>query len=238
MKIAQIQKQSLIEYPGKIAAVIFLAGCNLRCQFCYVPDLVLPERTKAIRGIPQEEAFSFLEERRGFLDGVAISGGEATLNPELPGFIKKIKEMGYLVELETNGTNSEMLADLIGKGLIDYVSMDIKQDFVFEKWREITGNVLTEEMFENIKRSIQIILEGRVDHQFRTTLIKEFHKKEDIIGISKRIKGAKVYYLQNYEQTEGGTISGRFFHPLPEEEISEIVEEGKKYVNIKARRYL
>ena len=238
MKIASLQKQSLIEYPKKLSAIIFIAGCNLRCQFCYVPHLVLPEKIKEIEPISEEEIFSFLEERKGFLDAVAISGGEPTINPELPEFIKKIKKMGYLVELEANGTNFKMLKKLVDEKLIDYVATDIKHKFEFEKWYEITGKVLTPELFENIKKSINFLLEGKVDYEFRTTLIKEFHKKEDIIEICKKIKKAKVYYLQNYEKTETGTVSGKDFTPFSEEEIKEIIKEGKKYTNIKPRPYL
>ena len=238
MKIASLQKQSLIEYPKKLSAIIFIAGCNLRCQFCYVPHLVLPEKIREIEPISEEEIFSFLEERKGFLDAVAISGGEPTINPELPEFIKKIKKMGYLVELETNGTNFKMLKDLVDQKLVDYVATDIKHKFEFEKWYEITGGVLTKELFENIKKSINFLLEGKVDYEFRTTLIKEFHKKEDIIEICKKIKKAKVYYLQNYEKTESGTVSGKDFTPFSEEEIKEIVKEGRKYTNIKPRPYL
>ena len=238
MKIAFLQKQSLIEYPEKISAIIFTAGCNLRCQFCYVPHLVLPERIKEIKPIPKEEVFSFLKERKGFLEAVAISGGEPTIYPELPEFIKKIKKLGYLIELETNGTNFELLKKLVNEGLIDYVATDIKHDFEFEKWYEITGRVLTRELFENIKKSINFLLKGKIDYELRTTLIKEFHKKEDIIEICKKIKKAKVYYLQNYEKTESGTVSGKEFTPFSEKEILEIVEEGKKYTNIKPRPYL
>lgn len=238
MKIVSIQKQSLIEYPGKISAVIFIAGCNLRCQFCYVPDLVLPERVEKIQGIPEKKVFSFLKERKNFLEAVAISGGEPTIHKEFPDFIKKIKEMGYLVELETNGTNFEMLKKMIDEKLIDYVATDIKHDFIFEKWYKITGRVLTEKMFENIKKSINFLLKGKVDYEFRTTLMKEFHKKENIIEIYKKIKNAKIYYLQNFEKTEGGTVSGKDFTPFSKGEILEIVKEGIEYVNIKPRPYL
>lgn len=237
MKIVQVQKQSLIEYPGKISAVIFLAGCPLRCPWCYVPQLVLPERIQKLPEIPQEKVFAFLEERRGFLEGVAISGGEATINPKLPDFVKRIKKMGYEIELETNGTNPEMLEYLIKNKLIDYAAMDLKQRFVFEKWYKVTGNVLTREMFEKIKKSVGIILKNRIDYQFRTTLVKEFHKKEDIVEIAKEIRRAKVYYLQNYEKTEE-TVSGRQFTPFKEEEILDIAKEAQRYANVKVRRYL
>ncbi|MCD6402548.1 anaerobic ribonucleoside-triphosphate reductase activating protein [bacterium] len=238
MKVASIQKLSLIEYPGKLSAVIFIPGCNLRCQFCYVPDLVLPERVEKVKPIPEKKVFSFLKERKGFLEAVAISGGEPTIHSELPEFIKKIKRLGYLVELETNGTNFKMLKKLVEEKLIDYVATDIKHDFDFELWNEITGGVLTPQLFENIKKSINFLLEGKIDYELRTTLMKEFHKKEDIVEICKKIRKAKVYYLQNYEKTESGTVSGKEFTPFSEKEILEIIEEGKKYTNIKARPYL
>jgi pyruvate formate lyase activating enzyme len=237
MKILGLQKQSLIEYPGRISAIVFLGGCNLRCQFCYVPHLVLPEEIEKQKEIPQKEIFSFLKERRNFLEAVAITGGEPTLNRDLPNFIKKIKKFGYLVELETNGTNPKMLKYLIEKKLIDYVATDIKHRLDnFEKYKEITGWVLTKEMFENIKKSVKILLSGKVDYELRTTIMKEFHKKEDILEICKEIQGAKVYYLQNYQKNH--TISGKTFTPFEEKEIEEIVKEGQKFVNIKYRKYL
>jgi pyruvate formate lyase activating enzyme len=237
MKILGIQKQSLIEYPGRVSTIVFLGGCNLRCQFCYVPHLVLPEEIEKQKKIPQKEIFSFLKERKNFLEAVAISGGEPTINKELPDFIRKIKKLGYLVELETNGTNPEMLKYLIEEKLIDYVAMDVKHRLdSFEKYKEITGLVLTKEMFENIKKSVKILLSGKVNYELRTTIMKEFHKKEDILEICKEIQGAKVYYLQNYQKNH--TISGKTFTPFEEKEIEEIVKEGRKFVNIKYRKYL
>jgi pyruvate formate lyase activating enzyme len=237
MKILGLQRQSLIEYPGRVSAIVFLGGCNLRCQFCYVPHLVLPEEIEKQKEIPQKEIFSFLKERRNFLEAVAITGGEPTINKDLPNFIKKIKKLGYLVELETNGTNPEMLKYLIGEKLIDYVATDVKHRLdSFEKYKEITGWVLTREMFENIKKSVKILISGKVDYELRTTIMKEFHKKEDILEICKEIQGAKVYYLQNYQKNH--TISGKTFTPFEEKEIEEIVKEGQQFVNIKYRKYL
>jgi len=236
MKIVGLQKQSLIEYPGKISAVIFIAGCNFRCPWCYVPDLVLPERIKKNKIIPQKEVFSFLKERKKFLEAVVLTGGEPTIHKQLPDFIRKIKKMNYLIELETNGTNPEMINYLIDKKLIDYLAMDIKQDLNFDKYNQIVGNVLTKKLFENIKKSINILLTGKIDYEFRTTLMKEFHKKEEIIEICKKIKNAKIYYLQNFEKKE--TISGKSFTPFSKEEILEIAKEGKKYTNIQPRPYI
>jgi pyruvate formate lyase activating enzyme len=237
MKILGLQKQSLIEYPGRISAVVFLGGCNLRCQFCYVPHLVLPEEIEKQKEISQREFFSFLKERKNFLEAIAITGGEPSLNKDLPDFIKKIKKLGYLVELETNGTNPKMVKYLIDKKLVNYIAMDIKHRLDrFEKYKEITGGVLTKEMFENIKKSVKILISEKVDYELRTTIMKEFHKKEDILEICKEIQGAKVYYLQNYQKNH--TISGKTFTPFEEKEIEEIVKEGQKFVNIKYRKYL
>jgi pyruvate formate lyase activating enzyme len=237
MKILGVQKQSLIEYPGKISAVIFLGGCNLRCQFCYVPHLVLPEEIEKQKEIPQKEIFSFLKERKNFLEAVAITGGEPTINKDLPNFIKKIKKLGYLVELETNGTNPEMLKSLIKEKLIDYVAMDVKHRLDdFKKYKEITGGILTKKMFENIKKSVKILISSKIDYELRTTIMKEFYKKEDILEICKEISGAKIYYLQNYQKNH--TISGKTFTPFEEKEIEEIVKEGQKFTNIKFRKYL
>jgi pyruvate formate lyase activating enzyme len=237
MKILGLQKQSLIEYPGKISAVVFLGKCNLRCVFCHVPQLVLPEEIEKQKKVPQKEIISFLKERKNFLEAVAVTGGEPTINKDLPDFVKKIKKLGYLVELETNGTNPEMLKYLIEKKLIDYVAIDIKHRLDnFEKYKEITGWVLIKEMFENIKKSVKILLSEKVDYEFRTTIMKEFHKKEDILEICKEIQGAKIYYLQNYQKNQ--TISGKTFTPFEEKEIEEIVKEGQKFVNIKYRKYL
>jgi len=237
MKILGLQKQSLIEYPGKVSAVIFLGGCNLRCSFCYVLHLVLPELIEKQKEIPQSKVFSFLRERKNFLDAVAVSGGEPTLNKDLPDFIEKIKKLGYLVELETNGTNPKMLKFLIDKKLVDYVAMDIKHRLSdFKKYKEITGGVLTREMFENIKKSVKILLSGKVNYEFRTTIMKEFHKKEDILEICKEISKAKIYYLQNYQKNS--TVSGKTFTPFEEKEIEEIVKEAKSFCNIHYRKYL
>jgi pyruvate formate lyase activating enzyme len=237
MKILGVQKQSLIEYPGRVSAILFLGRCNFRCVFCHVPHLVLPEKIEKQKEISQKEIFSFLKERKNFLEAIAITGGEPTINKDLPDFIEKIKKLGYLVELETNGTNPKMLEELIGKKLVDYLAMDIKHRLDnFKKYKEITGEILTKKMFENIKKSIKILLSGKTDYEFRTTIIKEFHKKEDILEICKEIQGAKIYYLQNYQKND--TISGRTFSPFDEEEIEKIVNEGRKFTNIKHRKYL
>ena len=204
---------------------------------CYVPHLVLPEEIKKQKEISQRKIFSFLKEREKFLEAVAITGGEPTLNKDLPDFISKIKKMGYLIELETNGTNPKMLNRLIEEKLIDYVAMDIKHRLDdFNKYKKITGGVLTKKIFENIKQSVKILLLGKTDYEFRTTIMKEFHKKEDILAICKEIQGAKKYFLQNYQKNH--TLSGNFFTPFREKEIEEIVKEGQRFTKVKYRKYL
>jgi len=231
MRIGGFQKLSLVDYPGKISCIVFTIGCNFRCHYCYVPQLVLSEKAKGLREVPLNEVFSFLEKNKGLNEAVTITGGEPTLQPDLPGFIKRVKEMGYSVALETNGTNFEMLKLLIEENLVDYVEMDIKNRLDFEKYNLTVGGVLNEEMFENIKKSIKFLLRGNVSYEFRTTLVKEFHRVEDVIEIAKSIKGANVYYLQNFK-TGVDVIGKKKFTPMDEESLKEMIKRASKFVRI------
>ncbi len=235
MRIGGFQKLSLIDYPGKICAIIWTIGCNFRCKFCYDPGLVLPEKIRDMREVPKDYIFSYLRKRRNFLDAVEITGGEPTLHKDLPKFIEEIKNIGYLVKLDTNGTNPSMLRHLMNSGLIDYVAMDIKTRLNFKKYNEVVGGVLTRGMFENVKRSIKILLDSDINYEFRTTLVKNFHSKEDVIEICKSIRGAKAYYLQNLRVVDEFVGGGRLA-PFDEEEIEDILLEGRKFVNIIYRR--
>ena len=234
LKIGGFQKLSLVDYPGKISCIIFTIGCNFRCPFCYVPQLVLPEKIKNLKKVPVSEIFSFLERNKGLNEAVVITGGEPTIHQDLSSFIERIKKMDFLVALETNGTNSDMLEELIKERLVDYVEMDIKTALDFKKYRKITGGVLTEDMFENVKKSIKILLNSEIDYEFRTTLVKEYHSVEDILEVCKTIKGAKVYYIQNL-LTMNGFVGGKFLTPFSKEEIEKIITEGKKLTNIRFR---
>jgi len=235
MRIGGFQKLSLVDYPGRLCSIIWTIGCDLRCKFCYDPELVLPEKIRETKEVPEDYAFSYLNKRRGFLDAVEITGGEPTLHGDLPEFIEEIKEIGYLVKLDTNGTNPSMLQHLIDRGLVDYVAMDIKTKLAFEKYDEIAGNVLTQEMFENIKSSIKILLDSKIDYEFRTTLVKDFHSKEDIIEVCKSIRGAKAYYLQNLKIVDE-FVGEKRLAQLDEEEIEGVVSEGRKFVDIAYRK--
>jgi len=237
MRIGGFQKISLLDYPGKVSSIIFTLGCNFRCKFCYVPQLVLPERMKEVREIEEGEIFSYLQKNKKLIDAVVITGGEPTIFSDLPQFIEKIKKMEFLVGLETNGSNFKMLKALIDSKLVDYVEMDIKTRLDFEKYNEIVGGVLTKEAFENVRKSIKLLLEGKVDYEFRTTLVKEFHTKEDIIEICKAIRGARVYFLQKLKN-DVELLCGKKLTPFEEEEIEEIVSEGQKYTKVVYRKQL
>ncbi len=225
MQICGLQKNTLIDYPGRVAATVFLCGCNLRCPWCYSRELVLPEEIQKQPKISEKEFFDFLEERKGLLEGVVICGGEPTINKELAGFIKKIKEFGYLVKLDTNGSNPETLKGLIDEGLIDYVAMDVK--LPKEKYRAVLGVDPAE-----IEKSIKILKDSAVGHEFRTTIVSTVHKKEDILKIAKWLTPAKKYYLQNFRPEK--TIDPKFekVKPYPEEWFREIQKDIAPFFEI------
>lgn len=233
MRIGGFQKTSLLDYPGKISSIVFTIGCNFRCPYCYVPQLVLPERIKEVREVPEEYIFSYLKRNKKFLDAVVITGGEPTIYNDLPAFAEKVKKMGFLIALETNGSNFEMLKYLVEKKLVDYVEMDIKTRLVFENYKKIVGEI-SRKMFENVKKSIELLLKLE-DYEFRTTIAKELHTKEDVIEICKSIKGAKKYFLQNL-MSDVEMICNKPLTPFSESEIEEIVNEGKRFVNIIYRK--
>lgn len=210
MKIHGLTKTTLLDYPGRVAATIFLGGCNFRCPFCHNGDLVL--HCDAMETYDEEEVLGFLKKRKNVLEGVCITGGEPTLYKELPDFIKRIKNLGYLVKLDTNGSYPEMLEELIEKEWVDYVAMDIKAPLC--KYDAVCG-VLAD--MEKIQRSVALLLEEKVDYEFRTTLVKEFHSMEDVCKIGDWILGAKNYYLQNYQETDKNIRKG--FHPLEKDEL-------------------
>ena len=187
-----------------------------------------------LKEIPISEIFSFLQKNKGLNEAVVITGGEPTLHKDLPEFIRKVKDMGYSVALETNGTNFEMLKNLIEGNLVDYVEMDVKNRLDFEKYSLTTGGVLTEDAFENVKKSIKLLLEGKLAYEFRTTVVKEFHTVEDVVEIAKTIKGAEVYYLQNFK-ADVEVVGGRRFTPMDEEAMKEIVKRASKFVRVVRR---
>ena len=227
MIIGGLQKTTLIDFPGKIAATIFISGCSFRCPWCYSPELVLPEKIKKHPKISEKYLFDFLEKRKGLLDGVCLTGGEPTIHKNLPDFIKKIKKLGYLVKLDTNGSNPEMLKRLIDEKLVDYVAMDIKAPK--EKYNKLVGVKIN---IQKIQKSIDILKEGKVDSEFRSTIVPTVHAKEDVIAMAKWIKGAKRYYLQNFRPEK--TINPKFekIKPYPREYLLEIQKSISPFFEI------
>ncbi|MBR5140400.1 MAG: anaerobic ribonucleoside-triphosphate reductase activating protein [Clostridia bacterium] len=214
MYISGLQKLTLLDFPGRLAATVFLGGCNFRCPFCHNASLVLsPSKCEKIS---EEEFFSFLNSRKGKLGGVCITGGEPTLYPDLKEFIKKIKDAGFAVKLDTNGTNPDLLSSLISERLVDYVAMDIKNSI--ERYEATVGTALD---IEKVKKSVDILLSGKVDYEFRTTVVKELHRIEDFVSVSNWISGAKRYFLQTFE--DSGDLIGSGFSSYSREETEDIL---------------
>ena len=189
MRIGGFQKVSLIDYPGKICAIVFTQGCNFRCSYCHNPQLVKPELYTS--PIPEEEILSHLTKRKGKLDGVEVTGGEPLIQPDLPDLLTRIKKLGYLIKLDTNGSFPFYLKEILDSRLIDYIAMDIKAPLA--KYSEVAGVEIEK---EKILASIELIMKSDLDYEFRTTILKSQLRKEDVIDIGRLIKGAHLYILQ------------------------------------------
>ncbi|MFA6027851.1 MAG: anaerobic ribonucleoside-triphosphate reductase activating protein [Patescibacteria group bacterium] len=224
MIISGLQKTTLIDYPDKIAAIVFTRGCNFRCGYCHNPELVNPEIFYP--EIKEDEIISFLEKRRKVLDGVVITGGEPLIHSDIEKFIRKVKALGYAVKLDTNGTNPQLLKDLIDKKLIDYIAMDIKHSL--DKYHHVTP---TSPPIKDIKKSIKIIMTSGLPYEFRTTVLPRHFKKEDFINIGELIKGARIYYLQQFRPIK--TLDKTYAEEgsFTEEELSEFKKFLTDYVD-------
>ena len=207
MEFAGLQKISLVDYEGKVACTLFTAGCNFRCPFCHNSDLVI--YAKNVNYIPFDEILDYLNKRKGMLDAVVITGGEPTLMPYLKEKLYEIKKLGYKIKLDTNGTNPDIVKELVDLKLIDYVAMDIKNSY--EAYSKTIG--LESYDSNKILESINYLLSGEVDYEFRTTLVREFHSDEDIKNIAKMIQGAKRYYLQEFKNS--GHCIDSSLHEVP-----------------------
>lgn len=217
MYIGGYVKNSFVDYPGKIACSIFTVGCNMRCWYCHNSHIL--EKTKLLSN--EEEILGFLESHKSFLDGVVVSGGEPTLQPDLLEFLSKLKSMGYCVKLDTNGTNFRVLKKAIDNKLVDYVAMDIKAPL--DKYKNITK---TDNDMESIENSIDLLLENKVDYEFRTTFSPDL-SLEDIEEICKRIKGAKTYSIQKYNTVEYNKFN---MMPRDKQDHFKAGDIAKKYV--------
>ena len=223
MLIGGIQKLSLLDFPKKMAATVFTQGCPFRCHYCHNAELVLPKKFN--NPIPEKKVFDFLKTRTLKLDAVVISGGEPTIQPDLHLFIKKIKEMGFLVKLDTSGINPHKLSLLINYNLLDYIAMDVKAPF--DKYLRVIG---TKTDIEKIKKSIDIIISSSIPHEFRTTLVDSLHNFDDIVEISNSIKGADLFALQKFISTT--TINSKFINStcFDEKTLLSLKKEAEKNV--------
>ncbi|MBF0483544.1 MAG: anaerobic ribonucleoside-triphosphate reductase activating protein [Candidatus Omnitrophica bacterium] len=223
MKIGGLIKFSLIDFPGKIAAVIFVQGCNFRCPYCHNPELVDPKSYSAL--IHEEEVLDFLNKRRGQLGGVVITGGEPTLQLDLLPFSLNVKNMGYALKLDTNGSRPEVIQALIDQNVLDYIAMDIKAPFV--KYFDVAG---VDNFADNVKQSIEIIKDSALDYEFRTTFIPGLMTENDIVEIAEMIKGAKRYKLQLFNVDKKNILDDNLRGNAPsQEEIKQFEIIKKKY---------
>lgn len=210
MKICGLNKTTLLDYPGKVAATVFIGSCNFRCPFCHNSSLVLHASREP--EISREEVLSFLKKRKGILEGVCITGGEPTLNPELGDFLQEIRDLGYAVKLDTNGSRPDTLKELVSKGVVDKIAMDIKA--CPENYGNLAGLLYPD--LDSIGKSVDFLMEGHVDYEFRTTVVKELHTEKDFREIGQWLKGAKAYYLQAYKDSEEVLQPGFCSYSLPE----------------------
>jgi len=230
MKIGAIQKFSLVDYPGKLSAVIGTQGCNMHCFWCHNCYLIPKDTSPSFQPIEEDDVFRFLNERVNFLDAVVISGGEPTLQDDLLEFCERIKVLGFYVKLDTNGTNPGMLQELIDNSLLDYVAMDIKTDA--EQYAKLGREKIE---MDDILKSINIILSAKMPYEFRTTCVKPFVCRDHIEDLVTMIRGAKLYYLQKCTQQKN-TNEKYFYQVLDDEELTELKLKAAPYVEICAIR--
>lgn len=226
MLLGGLQKLTLIDYPGEMAATVFTIGCNFLCGFCHNPELVDAEKIKNQPRIKEEDFFKFLKGRTGILEGVCITGGEPTLQPDMEDFCLKIKKLGFDVKLDTNGMRPDIIERLLKKDVLDYIAMDIKAPLTQEKYEKITG-VKTD--IEKIKQSVEIIKKSGLRYEFRTTILPAFHSREDIIEIAKALAPANFYYIQQFRL--GKTLNPAFEKEksYSKKELEEIQQSISQY---------
>ena len=222
MQIYGLQKLTLLDFPRKTACTIFTGGCNFRCPFCHNGDLVLGSLPEPIN---TDELFAFLKKRSGVLDGVCITGGEPLLNPDIDSFIKEIRKLGYLIKLDTNGSNPEYLKNLVEQGLVDYVAMDIKNS------KDAYPKTVGIDNFDvsPISESVEFLKNSKTDYEFRTTIVKEFHTEDDIMKIGEWLKDSKKYFLQNFVDSESVIKKG--LHSVDESELKNWKDILTRYID-------
>ena len=223
MKITGFNKLTLLDFPNKVACIIFTQGCNFKCGYCQ-NSMLIPKSKDA--EITEEEVLEYLKKRKSLLDGIVISGGEPTIQKDLVSFIRKVKDLGFLVKLDTNGSNPIVLKELIDNNLVDYVAMDIKH--ILDKYEVITKCKVN---IDNIKKSIDLLINSNIDYEFRTTIIKNVHEIKTILEICGYFDKDISVYLQNFEQSEG--VLDKTLDSFSKEELIEINNKiRKKFPNV------
>lgn len=211
MEIKGFINLSLVDWDGKLSSVIFLPNCNFRCPFCYNSTLVF--HPEMVETVPFERVEDYLKKQKDWIDGVCITGGEPMLHDDLPDICSKLKEMGFLVKVDTNGTNPMMVKELMDRGLIDYIAVDIKAPLTVEKYSKATG-INAEKLLGKVKETVKILLRSEMDYEFRTTVVPTLHEEEDIMKICDGIKGCRKYVLQKFDVSLGKTTIDPEFSKL------------------------
>lgn len=218
--IGGLQKVTLLDFPGKVACTVFMTGCNLRCPYCHNPDLVLTKDNG--KYISEKEFFEFLLSRKGKLDGVCITGGEPTLYPNLTNLIRRIREMGFLVKLDSDGTAPEILKPLLREKLLDYVAMDIKN--APSRYAETCGA----DVIEQVKKSAALLKSSNIDYEFRTTVCHPFHSPKCMEEIGRWLRNAKRYYIQPF--VDSGNLLGSGVSVMTKSELETLLNAVKSYI--------
>ncbi len=222
MRLGGLQKMTLLDFPGRVACTVFTVGCNFRCPFCHNSSLVVtPEAPE----LSQDDFFTFLEKRRGLLDGVAVTGGEPLLHPDLPTFLRRIRALGFRVKLDTNGAFPGRLEAILDEGLADYVAMDIKNSR--EKY-ELTAGAAG--VLPKVERSVELLRAGKTPFEFRTTLVDELHEPEDFAAIGAWIAGTERYFLQGFVDSGDILAGSDSFHAASREKAAACLEAVKPYI--------
>lgn len=227
LPIRGFTETSFVDLEGKILSVVFIGGCNLRCPYCHNPELVQDLDDLSI--VPNEVIDRCLVQHKDFIDGVCISGGEPLLYEEILNYLRHFKGLGLLVKLDTNGTLPHMLEGIIDQGLVDYIAMDLKAPLRYEDYSRSSGTI-NKRLFEGVVRSVKILMEGKVDYEFRTTIVPTIHTERDIEEIADYIKGARRFVLQNFRPIKTLDPRYKYIKPYPIEEIKKIGELVSGYV--------
>lgn len=221
MQILGLNRTTLLDYPEHVAATVFTGGCNFRCPFCHNMDLVLGEVEPALS---TEDFFAFLEKRKGILDGVCITGGEPTLQKDLPDFIRGIRDKGYLVKLDTNGYRPKVLEELLRENLLDYVAMDIKSSA--ENYPRVTG--MADLDVTGIQESVSLLKSAGIPYEFRTTVVKGLHRIDEFDEIGRWLQGAEAYFLQAFRENE--KVPDKSLSSFSEAEMREMKQLAERYI--------